>query len=210
MTHVTCRLTAKNRDQLRNPTLGNRVWASLLTSTATLTEASVWCREMDMGWVHPWAGLGRVAFSSTCDGLGWVKKNGPMSISDYQRSVVCVVAQKPVLRESIACVARDRIDRSLVGLMLDGVVEQEQRSRHVLRQVPVHAHRQPARQQLLHHELRPATRPVLAAASLSLPLFYRLHDAVNHFLYAAFSPLRWKQDAAGNKLGEETFSGGEL
>jgi len=27
MTHVTCRLTAKNRDQLRNPTLCNRVWA---------------------------------------------------------------------------------------------------------------------------------------------------------------------------------------
>jgi len=25
MTHITCRLTAKNRDQLRNPTLGNRV-----------------------------------------------------------------------------------------------------------------------------------------------------------------------------------------
>ena len=29
MTHVTCRLTAKDRDPLRNPTLGNRVWASL-------------------------------------------------------------------------------------------------------------------------------------------------------------------------------------
>ena len=30
MTHITCRLTAKNQDQLRNPiyTLGNRVWAS--------------------------------------------------------------------------------------------------------------------------------------------------------------------------------------
>ena len=28
MTHVTCRLTAKNRDQLQNPTLGNRVWAT--------------------------------------------------------------------------------------------------------------------------------------------------------------------------------------
>jgi len=28
MTHITCRLTAKNRDQLRNPTLGNRVWAA--------------------------------------------------------------------------------------------------------------------------------------------------------------------------------------
>jgi len=26
--HVTCRLTAKNRDQLRNPTIGNRVWAT--------------------------------------------------------------------------------------------------------------------------------------------------------------------------------------
>ena len=28
MTHITRRLTAKNRDQLRNPTLGNRVWAT--------------------------------------------------------------------------------------------------------------------------------------------------------------------------------------
>jgi len=31
MTHVTCRLTAKNRDQLRNPTLGNRVWVTFFT-----------------------------------------------------------------------------------------------------------------------------------------------------------------------------------
>ena len=28
MTHNTCRPTAKNRDQLRNPTIGNRVWAT--------------------------------------------------------------------------------------------------------------------------------------------------------------------------------------
>ena len=28
LTHVTCRLTAKHRDQLRNPTLGNLVWAT--------------------------------------------------------------------------------------------------------------------------------------------------------------------------------------
>jgi len=28
MTHVTRRLTAKNRDQLRDPTFGNRVWAT--------------------------------------------------------------------------------------------------------------------------------------------------------------------------------------
>jgi len=32
MTHVTCRLTTKNRAQLRNPTLGNRVWATILMS----------------------------------------------------------------------------------------------------------------------------------------------------------------------------------
>jgi len=30
MTYVTCRLTAKNRDQLRNPTLGNRIWATFM------------------------------------------------------------------------------------------------------------------------------------------------------------------------------------
>ena len=30
MTHITCMLTAKNRDQFRNPTLGNRVWATFL------------------------------------------------------------------------------------------------------------------------------------------------------------------------------------
>ena len=35
MTHVTCRLTAKNRDQLRNPTLGNRVLATFTFSCAT-------------------------------------------------------------------------------------------------------------------------------------------------------------------------------
>ena len=33
MTHVTCRLTAKNGDQLQNPTLGNRVWATFLSSS---------------------------------------------------------------------------------------------------------------------------------------------------------------------------------
>ena len=30
---ITCRLTAKNRDQLRNPTLGNRVWATIFALT---------------------------------------------------------------------------------------------------------------------------------------------------------------------------------
>ena len=30
MTDITCRLTTKNRDQLRNPMLSNRVWATFL------------------------------------------------------------------------------------------------------------------------------------------------------------------------------------
>ena len=45
MIHVTCRLTAKNRDQLRNPTLGNRVWASFTfyqQSAITSSNSSHW------------------------------------------------------------------------------------------------------------------------------------------------------------------------
>ena len=36
MTHITCGLTAKNPDQLRNPTLGNRVWATFTLFTRPL------------------------------------------------------------------------------------------------------------------------------------------------------------------------------
>ena len=28
MTHITCRLTAKNRNHLQNPTVGNQAWAT--------------------------------------------------------------------------------------------------------------------------------------------------------------------------------------
>jgi len=46
MTHVTCRLTANNRDQLWNPALGNRVWA-----TFTFTDcARRWRRCMERTW----------------------------------------------------------------------------------------------------------------------------------------------------------------
>jgi len=34
MTYVTCRLTVKNRDQLQNSTLGNRVWATFTFFTS--------------------------------------------------------------------------------------------------------------------------------------------------------------------------------
>jgi len=44
MIHVTYRLTAKNRDQLRNPTLGNRVWATFtfLASLIKVGRQSQW------------------------------------------------------------------------------------------------------------------------------------------------------------------------
>jgi len=41
MTHVTCRLTAKNRDQLRNPALGNRVWATFTFITGRCYSSAV-------------------------------------------------------------------------------------------------------------------------------------------------------------------------
>ena len=46
MIHVTCRLTAKNRDQFRNPiTLGNRVWTTFLCS---FTPLQIWERSIVM------------------------------------------------------------------------------------------------------------------------------------------------------------------
>ena len=67
MTHVTCRLTAKNRDQLRNPALGNRVWATftflmlaLFTSAYSLrghTEGRVLIRTVEVDWLVADGGL---------------------------------------------------------------------------------------------------------------------------------------------------------
>ena len=51
MTHVTYRLIAKNRDQLRNPTLGSRVWA-----TFTLL-GSILSLESDQNVESKWAFL---------------------------------------------------------------------------------------------------------------------------------------------------------
>ena len=47
MTRTTCRLTAKNRDQLRNPTLGNRVWA-----TFTFTVIVAWLPIINSQYHH--------------------------------------------------------------------------------------------------------------------------------------------------------------
>jgi len=47
MTHITCRLTAKNWDQLQNPTLGNRVWLPVLFLTATVTTTTSTLHPLD-------------------------------------------------------------------------------------------------------------------------------------------------------------------
>ena len=58
MTQVTCRLTAKNRDQLPNPTLSNRVWATftfylilLFTNRATSLVDAVTANTEVLKWV---------------------------------------------------------------------------------------------------------------------------------------------------------------
>ena len=40
MTHVTCRLTDKDRDLLRKPTLGDRVWATFIIVTIIIISIS--------------------------------------------------------------------------------------------------------------------------------------------------------------------------
>ena len=44
MIHVTCRLTAKNRDQLRNPTLGSRVRAAFVRQLLSAVQYISSCR----------------------------------------------------------------------------------------------------------------------------------------------------------------------
>ena len=66
MTHVTCRLTAKNRDQLRNPTLGNRVLATFtFLDISTITRCGVHCRAIFL-WLCS-KDLSRLTFDSVAD-----------------------------------------------------------------------------------------------------------------------------------------------
>ena len=46
MIRVTCRLTAKNRDQLRNPTLGNRIWATFFAWSVDFGKGALTIREV--------------------------------------------------------------------------------------------------------------------------------------------------------------------
>ena len=58
MTYVTCWLTAKNRDQLQNPTLGNRVWATFtflrLNPTQPNLTHALTVKFLDTTQINPW------------------------------------------------------------------------------------------------------------------------------------------------------------
>ena len=60
MTHITCRLTAKNWDQLRNPTLCNRVWA-----TFNLNSCELQCEQPNWNpYVQNWLSTNRPSFAA--------------------------------------------------------------------------------------------------------------------------------------------------
>ena len=80
MTHVTCRLTAKNRDQLRNPTLGRRVRA-IFTFTFLAYHTQSMCQ---------WA---TVLFSRPSN-------RQPLSYGDYLKA-------KRGIRTALYCVVSD-------------------------------------------------------------------------------------------------------
>jgi len=90
MTPVTCRLTAKNRDQLRNPTLGNRVWAtftfyyktgSLIQVTMDLNSLMTWTAVKLLSVRQAWCSspsphITRLLLTATCN-QGWhLKRSG--------------------------------------------------------------------------------------------------------------------------------------
>ena len=78
MTHVTCRLTAKNRDQLRNPTLGNRVGSTFTFLTCSYNQVSVaeWLARLTVVWEDPGSNHtadGCVYYDGRCDIQPWAR-----------------------------------------------------------------------------------------------------------------------------------------
>ena len=67
MTYVTCRLTAKNRDQLRNPALGNRVWATDQLSIEQFSATPCSCALPEEFYMHDTFVVWRTAKSYICN-----------------------------------------------------------------------------------------------------------------------------------------------
>ena len=95
MTSVTCRLTAKYRDQLRNPTLGNQVWATffllLLHPLNDLFSRTAWVRQYRKGKSSLDLNEARDVGVLGCSGISWTicKQSAPRSrlISTLHHSV---------------------------------------------------------------------------------------------------------------------------
>jgi len=84
MTHITCRLTAKNRDQLWKPTLGNGVWAAF-TFFKILTNS---VNGLFLGHLHNSPTVGSQAFE-VADTYVWntlpTDVAGASSLSTFRR-----------------------------------------------------------------------------------------------------------------------------
>ena len=87
--HVTCSLTAKNQDQLPNPMLGSRIWATFfLVSTAELY-VLLSCSQQEMDCL--------LVYAQVChrveddDAMGWLPAQvktmkGEFVVIDYMQS----------------------------------------------------------------------------------------------------------------------------
>ena len=91
MTHVVCRLTAKNWDRLRNPTLGNQVWATftLCVRVRVRVCACVWsgrvrCRSTRCSVVSRSMKSGTAYINSASAMPSWRTPGAPVDLSQYQ------------------------------------------------------------------------------------------------------------------------------
>ena len=67
MIHITCRLTTKNRDQLRNPTLGNRVWTTFIFFTSYRVDHLVFDKNGPAGTIGLADCMGRLHYTAPCN-----------------------------------------------------------------------------------------------------------------------------------------------
>ena len=118
MTHVTCRLTAKNGYQLRNPTLGNRVWATFTFFTCILCHKPKLMRKPQSGRVCPVQ-----VYLSTRSGTWFVRRvwdNGlPLDLALYTRLISFLARWLPA--SLVASLFRRKanagFDHALYGLL---------------------------------------------------------------------------------------------
>ena len=106
MTHVTCRLTAENRNQLRNPTLGNRVWV-----TFTFLHTVVDIRRRPRSGTAPLVGQSD-AVSNPCRPLSSVPEHAPLFASPLPSPLCADVTSSVKPEVGLHSVSRDRQRRT--------------------------------------------------------------------------------------------------